>query len=249
MKAHKKSIISTLQNLALYTVVMTVVMIFSCPAQDQLVNTVVSLTGSVIDEATRLPITLNMTLQDKEGKKLNVTHSNAAENGTYYFTGLKSGEVYYVVINDPKYFKERFEIKVPNTDKYVEISHDFLIKPMVKGAKIQVIVPPFELNKSKLRFGSDDILESLVTSLNNNPNVKFQIVCFPDNDRDKVYNKTLTDDRCKSLKDYFISKGINKTFISVLSNSATDPKNPPPTEKREKGKRYIGTTYIVVTSY
>jgi OmpA-OmpF porin, OOP family len=232
------------------TVVCTALFIvISSVAYAQLTNTVVSISGSVLDETTRQPLSINITLLDKEGKKLNMTHSNPAENGSYYFTGLQSGEVYYITINDPKYFKERFEIKIPNTDKYVEVSRDFLVKPLLKGARIPLIVPPFELNKSKLRFGSEDILADLTTSLNNNPNVKFQIVCYPDNDRDKTYNKTLTDERCKSLKEYFISRGINKTFISTLNQPTTDPKNPPPTDRREKGKRYIGATYIVVTTY
>jgi outer membrane protein OmpA-like peptidoglycan-associated protein len=218
-------------------------------AHAQLINTVVALTGNVFDALTKEPVTSFIKITDEDGKRVNQTKSNAIENGSYYVTSLKPGKTYYVNISREDYFDEKFKITVPNTDKYQEISHDFLINPKKVGVKIPLPVPPFELSKSKLRYGSDDILDDMQSTLAINPDVKFEIVCYPDNDKDPQSNLKLTEDRAKSLSDYFTSSGIDASRLSIQGSATTDPLRPPPVKKTAKGKRYIGTSYIVVKSY
>lgn len=216
-------------------------------AGQQFTNTVVSLTGRVYDYVSRQPLSMNILVLDYQGKKVQTTKSNAADNGNYYITGLKPGETYFLTFTNPGYFKEKFQIEIPNTDKYIEVSRDFLIKPLEIGAKLKIPVPPFELNKTKLRFGSKDILESMKNSLENNPSVHFQILVYPDNNTNAEANLKLTEERCKSLMNYFVLNGIPESFMTFKANGETDPTNPPPTTLRSKGKRYIGTSYLVVT--
>jgi len=152
-------------------------------------------------------------------------------------------------ITKEDYFDEKFKITVANTDKYEEISRDFLIKPKAKGAKIPLPVPPFELNKSKLRYGAEDLLEGIQSTLVNNPDVKFEIICYPDNDKDVKMNQKLTDERCEALKEYLMANGVESLRFKTQGSATTDPLKPPPTAKMAKGKRYIGTSYIVVTDF
>jgi outer membrane protein OmpA-like peptidoglycan-associated protein len=215
----------------------------------QLINTVVALTGNVFDGISKAPVTATIKITDEDGKRVNQTRSNAIENGTYYVTSLKPGKTYFVNISKDDYFDEKFKITIANTDKYEEISRDFLIKPKAKGAKIPLPVPPFELNKSKLRYGAEDLLEGIQSTLVNNPDVKFEIVCYPDNNKDPKVNQQLTDERCLALKEYFTANGVESLRFKVQGSATTDPLRPPPTTKMAKGKRYIGTSYIVVTDY
>lgn len=218
-------------------------------ANAQLIQTVVALTGNVFDAVSKAPVTATIKITDESGKRVNQTRSNAIENGSYYVTSLKPGKTYFINITKEDYFDEKFKIMLANTDKYEEISRDFLIKPKAKGVKIPLQVPPFELNKSKLRYGAEDLLEGIQSTLANNPDVKFEILCYPDNDKDPKANQKLTDERCQSLKDYFTNNGVESMRFQVQGSASTDPLKPPPTSKMAKGKRYIGTTYIVVTSY
>ncbi|MCL5990970.1 MAG: OmpA family protein [Bacteroidetes bacterium] len=215
----------------------------------QLINTVVALTGNVFDGISKAPVTASIKITDENGKRVNQTRSNAIENGAYYVTSLKPGKTYIVNISKEDYFDEKFKITLANTDKYEEISRDFLIKPKIKRAKIPLAVPPFELNKSKLRYGAEDLLEGMQSTLVNNPDVKFEIVCFPDNDKDPKVNQKLTDERCQSLKDFFTANGVESMRFKTQGSATTDPLKPPPTTKMAKGKRYIGTSYIVVTDF
>lgn len=215
----------------------------------QLVGTVVSITGSVFNSVTREPVTAYLIVLDENGKRVNATRSNSAENGYYYITSLKPGKKYTITISQPNYFKEKFEIEIANTDKYTEISRDFLITPIQKGIDLPLTISPFELNKSKLRYGSEFLLSDIVSTLKNNTQIKVEIICYPDNNKNKTENQTLTEERAKSLKSFLVENGISESRISIKSNSNTDPQNPPPAEKRAKGKRYIGSTYIRVSDF
>lgn len=215
-------------------------------AQGGLVNPVVAVTGSVTNAITHEPVTIFILVLDENGKKASATRSNASENGSYYIPSLKPGRKYFVTIDQPEYCKEKFEVDIANTTKYQEISRDFVVTPKAVGSQIPIPVPPFELNKAKLRVGAEDILGDLKSTLTNNPDIKFKILCYPDNEDDQAKNKELTEERAKTLKEYFVANGIDASRIDMAGSETTDPINPPPTTKRAKGKRYIGPSYIVI---
>jgi outer membrane protein OmpA-like peptidoglycan-associated protein len=169
-------------------------------SQGGFINTVVSLTGSVFNQTTKQPETTALLVM-KDGKRITAARSRASDNGYYYITGLKAGESYDIQLQKKGFMKQVFSIDVPNTDKYTEISKDFLIMPMEVGIKLPISVPPFEYNKSKLRVGSELFLEDLQETLKLNPEVQVQIVCYPDNNKDGVANQKLTEKRAESLKE------------------------------------------------
>jgi len=212
-------------------------------------NTVVSLNGKIISTNKEIPANLKVTLMDKDGKK--VASSNTMETKgeyTYFVTGLKPNTKYYAILEGKGFFTKEVEYEVPNTDKYLELSKDFVVEPMEIGTQILVKVVPFDKGKSKLRNGSDYIFQDYVSILQNNPRARFDIVAYPDNNIDKDYNLTLTDERAKSIKEYFITSGIKEFRVSSKGNELTDPKQPPPFEKAAKGKKYIGSLYLVVST-
>lgn len=211
------------------------------------IKTVVSLTGNVFNQVTKQPETTAVLVM-KDGKRVTATRSRASENGYYYITGLKAGESYDIKLQKKGFMDQQFSIHVPNTDKYAEISKDFLIMPKEVGVKLPLTVAPFEYNKSKLRVGSDIVLDDLQETLKLNPDVTIQILTYPDNNKDKKVNETLTKERAESLKSYFVSQGVDVSRMTIGTNQSTDPDNPPPTEKAAKGKRYIGKSYLKIVS-
>lgn len=213
-------------------------------------NTVVSITGSVFNSVTKDPIRVGYKLVDESDKVVRRGKTNPAQNGYYFITGLAPGGKYKLVFDgDDNYFKAEFAVEIPNTNKYEEFSKDFLISPKSKGMELPQRVPVFELNKSKLRGGADLFLEDIFQTLADNPALKFTIVAYPDNNSNEGTNETLTQSRCQALKEYFVAKKIDASRIEIKANKSTDPKNPPPTEKRAKGKRYIGSIYYLVNEF
>lgn len=215
------------------------------PAQ---IGTVITVAGNVLDEVTRNPTTVNVVFSDESGTRAGSSRSNS-KDGSYLVTGLKPGKKYKVRIEQPEFFQAEYEIQLPNTSKYTEISRDFLVKPLVKGTRIPARIAPFEAKKSKLRVGANDILDDFKRTLTINPNVNIEIQCFPDNDADKTENMKLTQERCNALRSYFEKAGVSIKRISVKPSDSVDGINPPPVRKAAKGKRYVGSTYFVVTKF
>jgi outer membrane protein OmpA-like peptidoglycan-associated protein len=239
-----------MRKLLIFTSGLVVMLLFLSLTATAQMNTVVSITGSVFNSVTKDPIRVGYKLLDNENKIIRRGKTNPAQNGYYFITGLNPGEKYKLLFDgDDNYFKAEFPVEIPNTNKYEEFSKDFLISPKSKGMELPQQVAVFELNKSKLRGGADLFLDDILQTLVENPTLKFTIVAFPDNNENLATNEQLTNARCQALKDYFVSKAVGNDRIKIMSNKSTDPKNPPPTEKRAKGKRYIGSIYYVVNEF
>lgn len=211
------------------------------------IGVVVSLTGTVVNEVSGQPCDVTMEVRNEKGKKFYKKNIKAVNKGEYFLTGLKPGKTYKIDFFSFNYFKQEYIFSVPNTRKYAEFSRDFTVKPKAKGIKLKLRVPPFELNKSKIRAGSDFFLADMIKTLKFNRKIKFKIACYPDNDLDPAKNQIMTTERANNLKDFFVKSGVKINRIEVAGFDKTDPHNPPPTLKRAKGKRYIGITYIEIT--
>lgn len=210
------------------------------------IKAVVGVTGSMLNYVDKSPISVELQVFDNAGTKVNSTKSNAADNGYFYVTGLFPGNTYIFVVKEKNYLTERFEVSIPNSNKYVEISKDFLLKPNKGGTEIKMNVSPFESNKSKLKPGAALILSEVLNTVKYNPNAKFKIVSYPDSDKDAVQNESLTNSRAQALIDFFELNGVDSSNFTIQQNKKTDPKNPPPTHLRAKGKKYIGSIYLVI---
>jgi outer membrane protein OmpA-like peptidoglycan-associated protein len=237
-------------------IIFLIIALIVCPfakSKAQLINLVVSVTGKVINEVTKQPVGIDIDVFDDTGKRVNRVNSNS-KDGYYFITGLKPGKKYYIKSIDnfemtDRFIQEKMELDIPYTGKYTEYSKDVLLKPLKKDISIPFKISPFVYNSSQLRNGIDIYLRDEVASMKDNPRIKFEIACYPVNNDDETENTTLTDERAKALKEYFVSKGIDEKRITLQGYAQTDPKNPPPTGKAAKGKKYKGSNYIVIKSF
>jgi outer membrane protein OmpA-like peptidoglycan-associated protein len=216
-------------------------------ASAQMIAPVISVTGSVLNQLDRQPVSVNVLFLDENGNRVGSSKSNSAD-GYYLVTGLKSGKTYRVRLEGADFFQMEQTITLPNTSKYAEISRDFIVSPMMSGVRIPLSLAPFEAKKSTLRTGSDEILDDVREMLVMNPNVKVDIYTYPDEMKSRDENTRLTRERANALKSYLVSKGVDAARINVTPSAELDPLNPPPLRKTAKGKRYIGSTYVVVTA-
>jgi len=206
----------------------------------QFTQTVVSISGEVSNEIDNTPLKGWVIVTDSEGKIVTKSRSN----GKYFITGLKPGEVYNIEVDTKGFFKNNFELAVPNTDKYSELSRDFVMKPMEVGAKIPLSVIPFDIRHTKLRNGADIFLDDFVAIMRSNPRASFSIEVYPENPNN-TNNLDFTNKRAEELKAFFEENRV-RSEILIKANSTIDAKNPPPSGKQAKGKRYKGSIYLVV---
>lgn len=212
----------------------------------QQVNVVVTLAGHVLNANTLQPVEASYSVYDAAGKKVGITNKANPIDG-YLVTGLKPGENYTVRIEDPRYFKQEYAISIPKTSKYVEISKDFTVKPMAAGRKFPVQPSVFELRKSTLKVGADGIMKDVSDLLRMNPGVKVDVVCYADESGAADGARKVSTDRGNAIKNFLVQSGVTADRVNVNAQTTTDPINPPPVRKGAKGKRYVGSVYIVVT--
>ncbi len=210
----------------------------------------ITLTGNIFEEfcseTCHPPATARFEILDKENNIIFTGQTTAKELGAYTIPNLLPGETYYFAMNDTNYLKNIFTIIIPFADKYTGYSRDFLITPKRKGAEILFSVSPFKFRTSKLKEGYNFHAERIGELIRQNPKVDFIISCFPDDDNDEKANMKLTDERCRNLRNFFVKLGVNPERLSLTPNPKTDIMNPPPYFKEAKGRRYNGSTYLII---
>ena len=211
------------------------------------IGTVVTLSGFILDQQTLEAVEANYSLIDEAGKKIGQSHKASVADG-YLVTGLQPGKSYTVRVEDPRYFKQEFKFTVPMTEKYAEISRDFVVRKMQAGRRIMLMPPPFDLHKTAIKVGTEEDLRETAKLLSMNPGVKIEIVCYPDDAMPAPKAEQISTERGNALKAFLESQGINGSRITVFAVKTTDPLNPPPLRKGAKGKRYLGPVYLKVTS-
>ena len=215
------------------------------PQQGTTIGTVVTLTGFMLNGNTLAPVEANYAVYEN-GKKLGQSRKSNATDG-FLVTGLKPGGSYTMRIEDPRYFRQEFPITLPQTSKYAEISKDFIVRTMETGRKIMVVPPPFDLRKNVVKSGVEDDIKNLAQMLSMNPSVNIELVCYPDEDVAAAAATATSNARGAALKAAMEKSGVSGARISVRSVTTVDPINPPPLKKGAKGKRYVGSVYLVIT--
>jgi len=117
---------------------------------------------------------------------------------------------------------------------------------MESGRSIVVQPIPFDLKKTDLKDGTESDINDMARMLIMNPSVNIEVVCYPDEEVEGTTSR-ISLDRGNALKAAFVKSGVSGERISVRAAPSVDPINPPPMRKGAKGKRYVGTVYLVIT--
>ena len=215
-------------------------------AEDGKGISVVAVSGKVIDANTRNFASVKVIMYDELGNKIGSSKSNA-HDGYYYITKLTAGRKYSMLISDEKYLAYKIKITIPETEAYKNFSKDILVFPAEGAAsKIKLPVPPFRSGTAEMRYGYAELMETYLSLLTSNQTKKVEIECYPDNDTDTVMNIEMTEKRAAAISNFLVINDIDLNRISTKGNNNVDPNNPPPKEKASKGKRYVGSTYLII---
>ncbi len=80
-------------------------------------------------------------------------------------------------------------------------------------------------------------LENLYRFLKNNPQIKIEISGHTDNTGSETHNKTLSENRAKSVYNYLINNGIEKSRLTFKGYGSSNPVNTNNTEKERQNNR------------
>ena len=168
--------------------------------------TYLTITGKLFATATGMPVAqMEIPLVDEDGNKVKTTTTNA--DGTFKYINLPANRKYKILSGDgPKKLTE---------------SPEFYVKNVQLEEKVRKPIPVyfesiyFDLGKKALRPEAKLILDDLVDFYETNPQIQVALFAYTDTIGSDVFNLQLSADRGKSVLDYLIDKGVDRTALIV----------------------------------
>lgn len=192
--------------------------------------------GNVFDEKTKQGLPSAVELINLATAQT-ISKVQTDEEGNYLIT-LPIGNDYAFNVNRKGYlfYSENFFLKQSSTDTTYTI--DIPLTPIEVNASIVLKNIFFDVNKWELKQESMIELDKVIQLLKDNPSVKIEIGGHTDNVGKPADNLTLSNNRAKSVINYFLYKGIPAERISSKGFGETKPVSVNTTvEGRAKNRR------------
>jgi OOP family OmpA-OmpF porin len=81
----------------------------------------------------------------------------------------------------------------------------------------------FEFDRAKLLPESYVVLDRVVASLKDLPEIRVEVGGHTDSKGSDEYNRSLSDRRARAVRDYLISKGISASRLESMGYGESDP--------------------------
>ncbi|MDP2175225.1 MAG: OmpA family protein [Bacteroidota bacterium] len=178
--------------------------------------------GIVFDAKTNAKIGAKVELYDLETGKLITSVTSNKISGEFLVT-LQANKNYMLNVDQVDYlfYADNFSLKESKTMEPFLI--EVPLKKPDKDIEIKLSNVFFDTDKFDIKAESMLELDKLVNLLKKFPFMKIEIGGHTDNSGDKTKNKTLSQNRAKSVKDYLISKGVEPTRLSAIGYGDSKP--------------------------
>ncbi|MDR2361754.1 MAG: OmpA family protein [Prevotellaceae bacterium] len=194
------------------------------------------LKGRVIDKATSEPLEAVIALTDVEkNEELALFKSNSVTGR--YMVSLPSGKNYGITVMAEKYLFHSENFNVPLTAGYQEIEQEIRLERLEVGSKIVLRNIFFDFSKATLRPESKSELNRLIQLMNETPSLVIEISGHTDNIGSAQFNKTLSENRAKSVVEYLKKEGIADSRLSYKGYGMDQPIAPNDTEENRQLNR------------
>ncbi len=137
------------------------------------------------------------------------------EETDYYLFGSKDG-----YLNNSNRFSSKGIGKVPS-NPIQEFEVEIVLDKIFTNKEIVLDNIYYDLDKWDIRPDAEPTLNSLYTTLNQNPNIKIQLNSHTDCQGQDLYNQNLSQKRAQSAIEYLIKKGIEASRLSAVGFGET----------------------------
>lgn len=149
-------------------------------------------------------------------------HSLVKSDGSFEYVA-KPGTDYIILGTCGGFLNHKEEVTVPADVKESEIYS--LLFPLA-NISVPVLIDNifYEFGKARLLPSSAHALDSLVTMLNDNPNITIELSAHTDFRGSNEFNQKLSQQRAESVVNYLISKGIAADRLTPVGYGEENPK-------------------------
>ncbi len=174
--------------------------------------------GRVInsDNGQGLASTISFTDANTNEKIYDITPD---ENG-YYIYAIEVGRDYAITSSREGYTLASDNLSLKKSDEGNEYTIDFGMQRLEEGAEFVLRNIYFDYDKSDLRHESVDELNRLVKILEDNPEIRIELVGHTDSRGPGFYNNALSKRRSKVARDYLVKNGISSKRLQTKGMGA-----------------------------
>lgn len=190
-----------------------------------------SISGRVYDMETNEPFINEDVMLLQDGKVVQQTKTDIT--GRYTFTDLENGKEYQVKVNKPNFLSisskpfrysetdsnnSQFDLaSIPSsTNAYSSEDKRYNKEGAVVGWGREIFLYDiyYNFDSAKLLPDSKAALDRIILLLQSNPSLKLEFGSHTDSRGTHEYNDKLSEERAKSVVDYLVNSGINRTRLS-----------------------------------
>lgn len=193
--------------------------------------------GNVYDAETGEKLQAGIDLKDLSNEQLVASTYSDRITGEFLIP-LPSNKNYAFKVEKKGYALYSANFSLKNTSQEEPFTLDIALQPIKIDLDVVLENIFFETNKSELLDDSKVELNSFVSFLKTNDNLKVEISGHTDNIGTDKANQTLSENRAKSVYDYLISQGIDASRLTYKGYGAKKPRATNDTEEgRAKNRR------------
>lgn len=170
------------------------------------------LKGTIYDDETKKPLYAKIELYDNETGTLLAEFESDEQTGRYMLS-LPAGKNYGIAVRSDGYLFHSENFDIPKGSNYTEYEKDVYMKKIRVGESIVLKNIFYDFDKYDLRKESESELTRLVKLMEQYPTMRIELSSHTDSRGADAYNKTLSQNRAKSVVDYLIAHGINKSRL------------------------------------
>jgi outer membrane protein OmpA-like peptidoglycan-associated protein len=193
--------------------------------------------GRVLDAKTKLPVAASIRYEDLDNRTVIGDCRSTPADGHYSMI-LPYGKNYGFYAQASGYIAVNENVNLKEGNTYNEIEQDIYLVPIELGQSISLNNVFFVRSKAELLPMSYPELDRLATLLKENPTIEIEIRGHTDNQGDPRLNVLLSEDRVKTVTEFLVKAGVDKSRIKGKGFGGAQPISPNNTEKnREKNRR------------
>lgn len=204
---------------------------------DKRPNPVLLLSGRVINSKTGDTLDAQIKYDDlAAGAEIGTAHTNPALH--MYKIILPGGRHYSLRAEFPGFAAVSQNIDLRELKSYRNRASDLYLVPVEAGQSLALNNVFFEQGKAVIKKESNAELNRIVKLLKDYRNINILISGYNENSAADSSNKQLSENRAKTVKKYFVSKGITASRISVEESlNAVNPVQAKTEDNNIKNKR------------
>ena len=180
------------------------------------------LTGIIRDEKTKQPLQAQVVLVDNDKNEIIAEFMSDSKTGKY-LVSLPAGKNYGIAVKKDGYLFHSENFVIPEASGFKQYKKDVDLKKVEVGQTIVLRNIFYDYAKYSLRDASVNELERLIALLNDNPTMRIELAGHTDTRGTVTDNQVLSQNRAKSVVDYLISHGIDKSRLEYAGYGETKP--------------------------